>query len=168
MTPAEAKMTRLRFLSLLAVLLLACAVALAQVLSRSELRSDVQLMPGERVLRQTVEIASSVKLDAVVEITPKGNGTLTIGNLMLRVLDEQDDGAVYQDGMATVEFADIDGDGYKDLVVVGAANYTDEKTGAIQKREPFAFVFKYDPKSGSFYQSYKRASFTLEKGPQAQ
>jgi hypothetical protein len=162
-------MSHLRFVSLLFASLACCAVALSQVLTRSELCTDgVQLMPGERRAQRIIEVGPATKLLASVDVTAKGNGILSVGDLRLRVLDEHHDGASYEGGMANVEFADVDRDGWKDLVIVGIANYTDEKTDAVNAREPFAFIYRYDPQRKSFRQTYKHASFALEVGAQPQ
>lgn len=160
-------MNKFYCLGLLAASLCCCAFALGQVLRRTVLDADPQGMPGERVLCQTIDVGPDTKLDATIEVTAKGNGTLSVGNLRLRVVDEHENGAVYQDGMAHVEFADVDGDGWKDLVVVGIVNYTDEKADAVPAREAFVFMYRYDPGRRTFQLSYKHATFELEDGPQS-
>lgn len=137
----------------------------AQRLATKDLRETSDVMPGERRLQRTIEVGPGTRMDATIEETNKGNGLLTIGNLRLKVVDSHGDGAVYQDGMPNVEFADIDGDGWKDLVVSGIVNYSDEKGVAIRKRESFTFIFRFDPRTKTFRQTYKHASFKLEDGP---
>jgi hypothetical protein len=139
-------------------------IALAQTLRRPELREGPHRMPGEEELHRVIKIGPGVTLKASIEVTSKGNGLLTIGNLQLRVVDSHDDGAKYQDGMAHVEFADVDGDGWKDLIVIGIAEFTDEKSAAVLKREPFTFFYKYDPRTGKFRETFRLASFELRHG----
>ena len=122
-------------------------------------------MPGELRLEQHVEICAGRTLDAVVEVTTKGNGTLTVGNLKLKVYDAHDDGAVYANDMACVEFVDLNGDGCKDLIVTGAVCYNNEKDETITKVEPFTFIYFYDRKSNTFRLKFKRATFALDIGP---
>lgn len=161
-------MRRLSFASLLLLSMFCCAAAMAQVLSRSSLSENPDLMPGETRAQWVIEVGPAVRLTASVEVTTKGNGTLNIGNLHLRVVDAHDDGAKYQNGMAHVEFVDVDGDGWKDVVVIGIVDYTDEKSDAVRKREPFTFIYRYDPKNKVFRQTYKHATFLLEDGPKSQ
>jgi len=147
--------------------LLAGEAAGAQVLSPSALHSDPDGMPGERVLRQVVDVGRGMKLTALIEETNKGNGLLTLGALKLKVVDEHDDGAVYAGAIPHLEFVDIDGDGVKELVVNGTVEYTDGKTDAVHERESFVFIYRYDLTSKGFKLAYKHASFALEDGPQA-
>ena len=68
--------------------------------------------------------------------------------------------------MPHVEFADIDGDGIKELVANGIVEYTDEKTDVVHARESFVFIYRYDKAKG-LRLVFKHASFALEDGPQA-
>lgn len=144
----------------------ASATAGAQVLSPMDLRDDPDGMPGERVLHRDIHLGGGVKLTALIEVTNKGNGLMSIGTLKLKVVDEHGDGAVYAGAMPHVEFADIDGDGMKELVVNGIVDYTDEKTDVVREREPFVFIYGYDKAKG-FNLAFRKASFALEDGPQA-
>jgi hypothetical protein len=137
----------------------------AQVLTRRTMTALKTAPVNEEQYRRTLEIGPDTKLTAVIDITSKGNGVLRIANLNLKVVDGHDDGAVYDRGWAHIEFADIDDDGWKDLVVTGIVNYTDDKTEEIYKREPFTFIYRYDPARAEFRRSYRRASFGLEDGP---
>lgn len=141
--------------------------ARAQVLSIDDLRDDKQGMPGEQQLQRVIEIGAGTRLPASVHVTNKGNGVLAIANLRLKVVDNHGDGATYQNGMPHVEFADVDGDGWKDLLVTGIVDYTDDKSDKVRKQESFTFLYRFDPRSKSFRQTYKRASFALEEGPHA-
>ena len=69
--------------------------------------------------------------------------------------------------MPHIEFADIDQDGWKDLVITGTVDYMDEKLDIVRETEQFTFIYKYFPKTNSFRQTYRHASFDLEHGPQS-
>jgi hypothetical protein len=155
------------FLAVLISVLLGSASARAQVLAAADLRDDPKGPPGHRVLETRVNICGGVKLNALIEETAKGNGLLSIANLKLKVIDEHDDGAVYSGAMPRVEFADIDDDGLKDLVVSGIVEYTDEKSDTVRERESFVFIYRFDAKAEKFRLSYKHASFALEDGPRS-
>src|SRR5688500_6042992 len=150
----------------ISVTLFVSITAGAQVLSPKDLRDDPDGMPGERVLRQDIELGAGVRITALIEETNKGNGLLSIGTLKLKVVDAHGDGAVYAGAMPYVEFADIDGDGIKELVVNGIVEYTDEKTDVVRKRESFVFIYRH-AKAKGFKLAFKKASFALEVGPQA-
>jgi hypothetical protein len=146
---------------LLAAVLLAQTAA-GQALDKKQLRGNSHLMPGELRLEQHIEMCRGRTLDAVVEVTAKGNGILAVGNLKLRVYDAHDDGAVYANDMATVEFVDLDGDGCKELIVTGALCHHGEKDDAIRSVEPFAFIYKFDANSESFRLLFKRSTFSID------
>jgi len=145
--------------------LIVSVTADGQVLTARDHQVDPNGMPNERIRERNIEIGRGVTLRAVVEETAKGNGTLLVGNLRLKIVDEHDDGAVYAGVMPHVEFADFDGDGYRDLVVSGVVEYTDEKGKEILDCESFVFLYRYDVQSKGFKMTFKRASFDLTQGP---
>lgn len=49
------------------------------------------------------EIDACESMPASIEVTTKGNGVLTVGNLVVRVFDEHDDGSVFYGGLADIE-----------------------------------------------------------------
>jgi hypothetical protein len=69
----------------------------------------------DRSYQQKVELSGDVELEAVLETTSKGNGILSIGGLNLHVFDLHNDGTYYNDGILSVEFSDLCGDGYKEM-----------------------------------------------------
>jgi hypothetical protein len=135
------------------------------VLKRSELCAPVDGMPGEGVLQTTIDVGPGMTLDAVVEVTAKGNGVLSIANLRLRVVDEHDDGIVYKDGWAHTEFVDLNNDGWKDLVVLGSLVRTREAASESPGGEPFVFIYLFDAEAMAFVRSYKHATFELAHKP---
>jgi hypothetical protein len=137
----------------------------AQVLARHTMRK-LSASAGEEQYRLNLEIGPDKLLKARIGVTSKGNGTLQIANLKLKVVDCHDDGAHYHRGWAHIDVADIDEDGWKDLVVTGIADYTEEKTGEVFEQEPFTFIYRYDPARAEFRRTYRRASFRLEDGPE--
>lgn len=122
----------------------------AQVIHIEEFKAAKDGMPGEQEYRKEIEIGPDVKLQARVDVTVRRNGTLTIANLELRVLDEYDDGAVYVGGLLHVEFVDITGDGFKDLVITGTVVHTGEKETDPRSYEAVTSIYVFDPKKRQF------------------
>jgi hypothetical protein len=52
----------------------------------------------------------------------------------LRVLDEHDDGAVFDPPLLNVEFVDVKWDGYKDIFLCGCLKHTGNKDGDASSR----------------------------------
>lgn len=107
-------------------------------------------MPGEQRYEQTIEIGPKVKVEAVVEVTARRNGTLKVANLNLRVLDEYDDGMKYLDGLLHVEFVDVSGDGFKDLVITGTITNTGEKETDPISYTTVTSIYVFAPKEKEF------------------
>jgi hypothetical protein len=156
--------------SVLILLLLTTGRAGAQLITQAGMQQDPDGGYGDQIKKQTIDLGHGVRFDAVMTSTARGNGTMSVANLKLWVFDAGYDAAGYAGGMPTVDFADIDGDGYKDLIVSGIAEYlskNDEaKKDEVGEREPFVFIYRFNPTAKRFKLAYRQASFDLEKsGP---
>ena len=125
-------------------------VAGAQVVRSADFKPDPQGREGETRYDRVVEVGRGIRLPVTIEVTVRRNGTLKVANLELRVLDEYDDGQVYEGGLLHVEFVDVTGDGFKDLVVTGIYVHTGEKEGDPVTREPVTSVYVFVPDKGKF------------------
>ena len=128
---------------------------------KSDLVHPAVGMPGELSCEKEITLGRGVKLAAKIEVTAKGNGTLTIGKLKVAVFDDHNDGAFYEDEMLKTDFVDIDGDGFLDLVLSGIICFTDEKGDKVVGREAFVCIYKYCGKQ-RFRKIYSSSDFDLE------
>ena len=135
----------------------------ATVFDLRGLHAAVGGMPGELEDSRDVRIGKDVTFRATIAVTNKGNGTLSIANLRLRVYDDHDDGLIYQGRLLDIAFVDLSGGGYKDLIVSGCAIHTGEKEDAVPKYEGVVFVYKFLPKERKFELAYRRASFSISE-----
>jgi hypothetical protein len=108
----------------------------------------------ERKIR--VKIGKGETLSGVLSLTSKGNGTLRLANLLLRVFDEHDDGIVYKDSCLKVQFKNINNDGYLDLDVSGIALTTDEKSDKPLDEQKVELQYRYVPKERRFVKTTKQ------------
>jgi hypothetical protein len=141
--------------SLLAYLVLALSLATivdAQVMERSDFVRPKDGLPGELAWSKAIQISNEVRIIVSVEVTGKGNGILELGTKRLRVWDEHDDGRIFVNGLLHVEFVDITGDGYKDLLIFGAVQDT---TNASKAPEPLLSIFIYQKDKHEFQLAYK-------------
>ena len=155
---------RLCFWSFCALLLAITGCAFAGTTDRigyDDLKPDTAGMPGELALRKEVMMATNLALTATIHVTAKGNGFLEIGNLRLKVFDEHNDGTYYEPGLLNIEFADIDGDGRKELIISGIVCVTDEQTETVLGRNAVVYIYKLQSKN-SFVQIYTNTKLRLE------
>lgn len=147
----------------LLVIMLASTNVHAQVLTRADLQEKPGSEHDEQVLQCTIEVDQTTQLPASIEVSSKGNGVLRIANLELKVYDDHDNGVVFKDAMGHIEFADLNDDGAKDLIIFGEVQYTAEDgPPRILREEQYLFIYTYDKVSRGFRRTYAKADFKLE------
>ncbi|MFK5947351.1 MAG: hypothetical protein QM500_01110 [Methylococcales bacterium] len=102
------------------------------------------------------------QLSAELQATSKGNGTLKIHNLYLRIFDQHDDGIIYENNLLNIDLKDLNGNGYNELIISGVLKHTGEKETDSASYSPFTQIFTYDCKIGLFTQLYKLGDYSIE------
>lgn len=129
----------------------------------ADLDEDPEGMPGERAWEKDLTLGDDLIMRASMSVTNKGNGSLRIGNLSVRVYDSHNDGFAYKNNMLLVEFTDVNGDGYLDLVVTGIYLVMSETLDdMIIEQHPVCLIALLDPKTGKFTVGYTRKPAELE------
>jgi hypothetical protein len=84
-----------------------------------------------------------------IDVTTKGNGQLHILNISPSIVDDHDDGDLFEGQMLRVSAVDVDGDGRRDLVLFGTRIVTDDDGHAVS-RHNVAAVFTFRPEDDRF------------------
>lgn len=119
----------------------------SSILKLSEFQTSKEnpaLMSGEMRFEHTFELGKDRSLPVVVEVTSKGNGIMRALNVEFPVYKSHDDGDLFRNCLLDVELIDVDGDKYKDMIVYGIVDHTDEKSGKIISSEPILAIYHYD------------------------
>lgn len=127
---------------------LSCVLAhAASILNLSEFQTSKEnpsLMPGEMRFERTYDLGQGRTMPVVVEVTTKGNGMMRALNVEVPVYDVHNDGNLFRNWLLNVELADLDGDGFKDLIIFGIVDNTDEKSGRVVSSMSVTAIFHYD------------------------
>jgi predicted enzyme involved in methoxymalonyl-ACP biosynthesis len=126
------------------------------------LEQDAEDIPGASSWEDTIEIHKDVLTNARIEVTSKGNGTLEVLNLSLRIYDSHDDTGVYKDQMLLIEFTDLNEDGYLDLMVTGIYHVTPEQRDGVLEEHVVVFMCHFEPKTNQFKKIYQQMPVGLE------
>lgn len=127
------------------MLTIACPSSVAQIVSIADLTETSGGIPGEAEWRGSVPVDDYRSHDAVIRVTPKGNGTLIICNLAKQVYDEHDDGSYFYGGLLDIYAEDINSDGYRDLIMKGVRLYSHEKKrDTVVSHEYLIWMYIYD------------------------
>lgn len=150
-----------------AIWMLISLTAFAERINKSEIVShpDQEKRYNENYWSKEIKISKDITLKPELEITYRGNGFLKIANLDLYIYRwGYNTAIIYKNCMLNVDFVDINGDGFKDIVISGLALYPHEQREIILKREPVLFIYLFDPKKKKFNLDYINSSFYLEVG----
>jgi hypothetical protein len=72
-----------------------------------------------------------------------------------------DDGSYYEGEMLKVEFADLDGDGRREMVISGLVCFTDQKGDHVLRREAVVFIYALQP-DRTFKQVYRNTDVRID------
>jgi hypothetical protein len=97
----------------------------------------------------TVVIGHGVVEPAKIDVTNKANGRLHICGQYFRVYDGSSDLDLFDPYCLHITFVDLDGDGYRDLVLEGERLEQDDDDAPI-RRISVLQVFRYDVEAGRF------------------
>ncbi|HEY7773179.1 MAG TPA: hypothetical protein VIC26_08350 [Marinagarivorans sp.] len=138
-------------------LITSCASAsetsLQQRLSNFYRFSGVQNHSGI-VQSVAIPLGSKLSVEATIEKTAKGNGTIQIGNLLLRIYDVHDDGFVYENELLDFALADLDGDSIKEIIISGILKSTGEEAGDPISYTPVTQIYSLNCASALFQAVY--------------
>lgn len=150
-------------LTTLAISTYACSTSENKLLVSSTLGELFkQLLNSDSNIQRTVELNNRLRFIATLEGTSKGNGTLRVHNLNLRLFDQHDDGAVYEGDLLNIDFKDLNNDNFNELIVTGIIKYTSDDEIKAARYESFTQIFSYDCSIGVFKSIYKAGSYSID------
>ena len=115
-------------------------------------------------VRRTVSLGAGRTLVIKYDFTNQGNGTVQLGNLLLRPYSEHDDDVRYQGGYLTVRlFPGSSRGGGCGLVVSGIAEALNEADGRVISREPVFAIYRYQKNTFVHEVGAKEDLFDLSK-----
>lgn len=121
------------------------------------------------VVTDTLDLGAGLRLPVRIETTRQGNGTLTVGNLSLRLMDKHDDGLVYAGhGVLRLDIVRLArGPGPAALIVSGIAMHTGEKESDPAVPESIVYVYQVDCAAGKLVRSWRNTDIDIELDTQA-
>ena len=112
--------------------------------------------------QRTLKLNNHLQFNVILEGTPKGNGTLKIHNLHLRVFDQHDDGIVYEGGLLKIDFKDLNNDKLNEIIITGILKHTGNNESDPANYSPFTQIFSFNCKTGLFMNLYKTDGYSIE------
>ena len=151
----------MRILAVLAFLFVVMGSLWAERLTLDDFKAAEY--PLDSTCSKTIEIGHGIQFQLTGEITARNHGNIKICNLELNVYAYGCDPMKYENGLLDIDFVDLDGDAYKDIVISGTVLYCDEKIeDLVLRREPVVFIYMFMPEKNVFYCTYRNASFSMD------
>lgn len=109
-----------------------------------------------------ITLKTGLSLPINIDATPKGNGTININGLIIRIFDQHDDGTVYENNYLTLDTKDLTGDGIKEILISGILKFTGEKEKDPASYAPILLIYQLDCKSGYIIPLFTTGSSLIE------
>jgi len=147
----------------LATSIFACSEPDDKILVNSSLNNlFTQLINNNSQTQRILKLGNNLQFNVTLNSTPKGNGTLKIHNLNLRIFDQHDDGLVYEGGLLKIDFKDLNNDKLNEIIITGILKYTGDNESDLARYEAFIQIFNFDCKAGLFVSLYKTGGYSIE------
>lgn len=108
-----------------------------------------------------LNLSDEILVPTTIKTTSKGNGTIDLNGLVLRIFDQHDDGIIYKGGHLDLETRDIDSDGINELVFSGELVHTGETESDPIYSEPITSIFSLNCKTGYFYKMKSISEYSI-------
>jgi hypothetical protein len=123
----------------------------------------------QRPIPLVVPMGDHFNVSATAEATKEGNGTLTIGNLTLRLQDHHDDGLVYgSKGYLRLDVERLGVGSQKSnpsaLIVSGILTRSGEKESDPVSNEAITVIYILDCQSKTFKRVFSTTSYEIDLG----
>jgi len=119
-----------------------------------------ELIKTEGYAIRNFSIGQNYQFQARLEGTSKGNGTIMIHNLLIRIFDQHDDGVIYDNYLLSIDTKDLTGDNIREIIISGVVTYTgDTETDAVEY-EALTYIYSLNCKTGLFEIIYSHGDFS--------
>jgi len=106
-------------------------------------------------------LSKSITVPVTYDTTKKGNGTIAISNLVLRIFDQHDDGTVYQNDFLQLATKDLNSDGISELIFTGILKHTGDKETDPSYIEPITAIYSLECKTGHFVKLQQSSNYSI-------
>ena len=119
-----------------------------------------QLIQSNKPTFRLLSLNDNVSFKTKLEGTKKGNGTILIHNLLIRIFDQHDDGIIYKNETLSITTKDVTGNNIKEIILNGIVAYTGEKETDPIEYEPLTYIFSLNCKTGVLETIYSYGNYS--------
>ena len=109
-----------------------------------------------------LNLSDTLTVPVSINTTSKGNGTINLNGLLLRVFDQHDDGIVYKNGYLDLKTKDMNADGISELIISGYLKHTGEKETDPVSFESITNTFSLNCETGYFEKAQSNTDYSIE------
>lgn len=147
---------------LLSIIMLSSCSDTSVVYSNS-IKEDIETsLANNKPVSTNIILSDKLSIPVSIEATSKGNGTINLNGLLLRVFDQHDDGIIYKNDYLNIEVKDINADGINELIFTGELKHTGEKEADPVHFEPITTIYSLNCETGYFVNIKNTSSYSIE------
>lgn len=117
---------------------------------------------NKKAIASQVHLSKKIFIPVTFDATSKGNGTINLNGLLVRVFDQHDDGIVYENNFLEMETKDLNNDNIKEIIFTGIIKHTGEKESDPVSYEPIVNIYQLNCSTGIFDLFYNSNSYLIE------
>lgn len=109
-----------------------------------------------------INLSNTLSIPVSIDATSKGNGSINLNGLLLRVFDQHDDGTIYKNNYLNVQAKDTNSDGINELIFSGELKHTGEKEADPVSIESITTIYSLNCETGFFENIKNTSSYSIE------
>lgn len=124
--------------------------------------NEMKLMSAGQEVLTSLNISDAISLEVILDKTVRGNGTVLIGESLLKIKDSySDDNWVYENEYLDIQLSDVNNDGISEIIVSGISkHYQDGKQSF--KLNPIIFIYSYSTEDNSLIEIFRNSVVEID------
>ena len=125
-------------------------------------KSIKESLQKNKPITSKINISKNISIPVTFKKKKKGNGTLNLNGLLIRIFDQHDDGVIYENSYLNLELKDLNNDNIKEIIFTGIIKYTGEKETDPVSYESISSIYRLNCLTGFFVPIYSASRYPIE------
>ncbi len=130
--------------------------------SSEDLTKKERVFVGDTHIETWVQISKNTYAKRIDELSSPDYGYMSLLGQMFYIYNNSKRKTAFVGGSLIAEFKDLNGDGFRDLIISGMVDYRGDSDFSVGCRKDVVFIYLCDSKLEKYILKYKKSDFDIE------